>query len=196
MKKICIILMTKNKKTINIYKKRFLKSFKKNVKIYFKYYYDNSIINFIKNNNINGIILTGSEDRILDNKNNATLPKKILQLNIPILAICYGFQWIIKTICGNKSIRTFKSINNKIHTYKKILSFKLPFVLNNIKYHFNHHDYIIKIPIKWKKIITHKKQIWMAYDKYKKIIGIQFHPEKLNKSRKIFFDNWLKYIDK
>ena len=133
MKKICIILMTKNKKTINIYKKRFLKSFKKNVKIYFKYYYDNSIINFIKNNNINGIILTGSEDRILDNKNNATLPKKILQLNIPILAICYGFQWIIKTICGNKSIRTFKSINNKIHTYKKILSFKLPFVLNNIK---------------------------------------------------------------
>ena len=50
--------------------------------------------------------------------------------------------------------------------------------------------------MKWKKIISHKKQIWMAYDKYKKIIGIQFHPEKLNKSRKIFFDNWLKYIDK
>ena len=36
----------------------------------------------------------------------------------------------------------------------------------------------------------------MAYDKNKKIIGTQFHPEKFNNSGKIFFDNWLKYIQK
>lgn len=195
MKKICIILMTRNKKETKWYIKRFKKSFNKNVKIYFKKWYDTNLINFIKNNNIDGIILSGSVDRILDTfKIIATLPKKILNLGIPILGICYGYQWIIKNLYGRNSINSFKNI--KIHRYNKNLKITKPFTINDIKYSFNHHDYIRKIPIKWKKIIIHKNQIWMSYDKYKKIIGVQFHPEYYNKSGKIFFEKWLKYIEK
>ena len=36
----------------------------------------------------------------------------------------------------------------------------------------------------------------MAYDKFKKILGIQFHPENSLKTNKIFYKKWLNYIKK
>jgi len=63
-------------------------------------------------------------------------------------------------------------------------------------YKFIHYDYISKIPNNWDIVIKKGNQIWMSYDKKKKIIGIQFHPEAVKKTRKIFFRNWIKYISK
>ena len=194
--KICIILMLRKKESL-WYINNFKKSFDKNVKIYFKYWYDKNLISFIKKNNISGIILSGSSDRVLDKTHKiAKIPHKLLNLNIPILGICYGFQYLAKILSGDKCIATFKTVNDKIKKYDKILSIYKPFIIKNIKYKFKHYDYVRCIPKNWIKILSYKKQIWMAYDKKRKIIGTQFHPEKYKLSRKMFFSNWIEYISK
>jgi len=188
MKHILIILMKKNNK----YKKLFKAAFNEKVNLYFKMWYNKNLISFIKKSKINGIILTGSSYRILNkNEKNATLPKEILELNIPVLGLCYGYQWIIKTLCGRNCIDTFK--NNNVNYKKHSLKINEPFKMPKSYYYFNHHDYIKKVPKNWKILIRNKKQIWMSYNKEKKIMGLQFHPEA-TKIGKHFYKKWLKYI--
>jgi GMP synthase (glutamine-hydrolysing) len=173
------------------YKYNFSKSFNKNIKLHFLHWSNKNIIEYIKKNNIKGIILTGSIYRILEN-NIADLPKKILKLKIPILGICYGYQWLIKNTCGKKCLNSFpNNKNSKYQIKQKIIK---PFIVKNKIYQFNHHDYIKKIPKHWEILIKKENQILMAYDKRKKIIGIQFHPESIKKTRKHFFKQWIKYI--
>ena len=189
MKTILIIIMKKDKKK---YIKNFTRSFNNNANLIFKMWYDKRLLSFIKKNKIDGIVLSGSNYRILEDKKKiATIPKKILKLNIPIIGICYGYQWIIKMLCGNKCLDSF--INNRNNSNKTLLKITKPFKININYYNFNHHDYITVVPKNWKIIIQHKKQIWMAYDKEKKILGLQFHPEATGIG-KVFFKKWLKYI--
>jgi GMP synthase (glutamine-hydrolysing) len=177
----------------NVYKYRFNRSFDKNIKLHYIYWTKKNIINYIKKNDIKGIILSGSEYRILhDHKKQADLPKKILKLNIPILGMCYGYQWLIKNTCGKKCLSTFP--NNKKFRYITSNIITRPFKISKKMYKFSHHDFIIKVPKHWTIVIKSRNQIWMSYDKRKKIIGIQFHPEAVKKTRKIFFRKWIKYI--
>ena len=53
----------------------------------------------IKSLRSDAIMITGSKSRILY-KNAYKLPKKLLTLNIPILGICYGYQWLVKKTHG------------------------------------------------------------------------------------------------
>jgi len=189
-KKILIILMTDNSE--NKYKKDFKSSFRKlKAILFFKKWYDKDLLLFIININIDAIIITGSEYRILKNTKKASIPKKILKLNIPIIGICYGYQWIIKTLCGKKCLNTFKNDRNNKKNY--LIKINEPFNINKNYYKFNHHDYVTKIPKKWIILIKRNKQIWMSYNKEKKIIGIQFHPEA-TKIGKVFYKKWLNYI--
>lgn len=193
MIKILIIKMTLTPKTK--YKSMFDKSFEDNVKLYYIHWSKKNIISYIKNNKINGIILTGSTYRILHkNKKKANLPIKILNLNIPILGICYGYQWLIKNLCGKECLSTFSNNKNNRRFITKII--KQPFKVEKKVYLLNHHDYIVKIPKGWKIGIKLGKQILMAYNKNKKIIGLQIHPEAVPKTRKKFFKKWIKYITK
>lgn len=189
MKTILIIIMKNNKKN---YVENFTRSFDNRANLIFKMWYDKRLLSFIKKNKIDGIVLTGSNYRILkDDKKVATISKKILKLNIPIIGLCYGYQLIIKMLCGKKCLDSFK--NNKNSKKKTLLKITKPFKINKSYYKFNHHDYITVVPKNWKILIQHKKQIWMAYDKEKKIMGLQFHPEA-TEIGKIFFKKWLKYI--
>lgn len=199
MKNILIILNTNyiNSKTTKEIIKEFKNSFNNNANLFFKLWNDKDLYKFINNNNINGIILSGSKFRILKldkNKEEKTnkFMKKILKTNLPILGICYGFQLLIKYLSNKKCINTFKYNKNK--KYKKMLKIEKPFKINNKKYFFNHHDYIICLPKKWDIIIKYKKLIYMAYNKEKKIIGIQFHPESIKNTGKNFYKKWLNYI--
>lgn len=136
-----------------------------------------------------GIIITGSKSRIL-HKTAIRLPSGLFELNIPILGICYGYQWITKELQGK--IATFE--DQKLHTYRKVLEIKDPFYILSKLYEFTHHDYIDKPPPMWKSVIQNGKQHWMAYDHKHKIMGIQFHPEKHIASGVAFFTKWLHWI--
>lgn len=185
--------MSKKKKHDKIYIKQFKNSFKniKNVKLYFIKWNTKKLINYIIKNKIKGIILSGSSYRIF-NKNISNINLKIFKLKIPILGICYGYQYIIKNIGDINFLNSH--LNKKIHKYNKKLIINKPFKIYKNIYYFNHFDYIQKLPDNWISIIKNKDQIWMAYDKINKHIGIQFHPEKYKKSGRIFYKKWIKYI--
>lgn len=190
---ILIILMyRKNKKKYKNRYKRFFEN-KKDVKYYFCHWTKKNIIKYIKKLKINAIILSGSQYRILDNKKNIpNISKKIFDLNIPILGICYGYEYLIKHFGNRKCIGSF--IDNKYHTYYKALKINKPFNVKKQDYILIHHDYVIKLPKDWSSIIKIKGIYHMAYNIKKNYIGIQYHPERNYKTGAIFFNNWIKYL--
>tara|TARA_B100000963_G_scaffold243793_1_gene213469 strand:+ start:1030 stop:1704 length:675 start_codon:yes stop_codon:yes gene_type:complete len=139
-------------------------------------------MNYILDKNkhdIKGVILGGSElrvrqkqylNKILDN----ILP--IIELNVPILGICFGHQIISATyqskIC---------SFGEMVSGHKKIKLLWDPLFkgLGNEEYMYNaHYDYIESTPMFFKCIARDNNGIIYAIKhKYKKIYGLQFHPE-------------------
>ena len=98
-------MYNKNNKNYKI--KKTLKN--TNNKYYFRNWTSKNIINTIKKYNIKGIILSGSEYRILEkHKKIPKIPDKIFKLNIPILGECYGFQYLIKYFGNKEYISSFK----------------------------------------------------------------------------------------
>jgi len=151
----------------------------------------NGIIKILKKGDINGIILSGSDFRI-KKVNKGLIPEEVFTSNISILGICYGFQYLVYYYSSLANIKSFKIKN--YNKYDKILKINKPFNVDKTNYRFNHHDYIIKLPKKWKISIKYKNIIYMGF--YNKNIGIQFHPENYKKSSKIFYSSWLDFIRK
>lgn len=140
---------------------------------------------------LDGLIITGSAYRIAKVKDDF-LPRKLMDLGIPVLGICYGFQWMVWNKHGE--LRTFQ--DGELHEYQKVLQVSAPFLLPNKKYVFSHHDYIYRLPTGWKPVISFREQIWMAYDPVSGHIGVQFHPERHHASAKAFFSAWFVWIKK
>lgn len=149
-------------------------------------YDDNNIINKIRKCNPDAVLISGSDYRIND-KHSPTLPRQILGLGIPILGLCYGFQYLVKATGGKICTHT----DGKLHEYSKYLTI---FDKSNM-YKFTHHDYICEMSDEWKPLIydAKKEQIWMAKNESKKIMGIQFHPELYKPSAQNFFPKWLEW---
>lgn len=142
-------------------------------------------------NSLDGLIITGSVYRIARVKEDF-LPRKLMDLGIPILGICYGFQWMTWNKQGE--IHTFS--DGTLHEYNKLLEVTAPFSLPTKKYTFSHHDYIYRLPPSWKSVIQYGEQIWMAYEPTTGHIGIQFHPERHKASAEAFFKAWFVWIKK
>lgn len=198
MKHICVLHMDtinniKKYNSFNNSKERFFKSFiGKDAKLIHKNWFDEDIEIFVKNPNINAIIIDGSYSNITD-KNPPRISKKIYNINKPILALCYGFQYIVNEKLKKKCKNCIGVHNIKNTCYNK-LCIKHPFNVKNCNYYFNHYYYIKKIPKNWRNIISKDDQIWMASNDKKKHLFLQFHPESVEETGKIFYDKWLKYI--
>jgi len=166
--------------------------FKNKAKLIIKNWEDKEgIIEIIKSKNINGIILSGSDFRIKE-MNKGVIPEEVFKSNIPILGLCYGFQYLVYYYSSLKNIKTFST--NQYKTYDKSFKIDKPFKIRKTKYRFHHHDYISKLPKNWKIGVEYKKIIFMGF--YNKHIGIQFHPEIHKQSAKLFYSMWLKFIRK
>jgi GMP synthase (glutamine-hydrolysing) len=134
-----------------------------------------------------GIIISGSNRRIHTDRSRHQLPKELLDLGIPVLGICYGFQWMTHVLGG--IVATFP--DKKERKYNKFITITEPFKVSRHKYKFNHHDYIATIPPTFTKILSHGDEIWMAYDTEKKHLGVQFHPEKYLAAGKEFIKQFV-----
>lgn len=189
---ILIIDMFSNIRLFKKSKSFFIKAMKDSTLYFAKWKNEKKITHCIKKNKIDGIILSGSDYRIKNIKKRATLPSIIFECKIPILGICYGYQYLMNIFGKLKYIKTFPNDCNRIYT--KMLKIDKPFTNSKSKYFFIHHDYIVKIPKQWNIVIKYKSIIYMAYNKRNKYIGVQFHPERLKKTRNVFFTSWLKYI--
>jgi GMP synthase (glutamine-hydrolysing) len=130
-----------------------------------------------KQPNIKGIILSGGPNSVND-AGSPTLDRKILDLNIPVLGICYGMQLICKLLGGN-------IISGKIHEYGNTecqFETRDPLFTNigdkSVVY-MSHGDTVDEIPLGF-KVIASSKSTEYAGVVYKNIRAIQFHPEVRN----------------
>ena len=144
------------------------------------------IENTLKNKKIQGIILSGS-DYFVKKKDRAIIAPCIINSNIPILAICYAFQYFIYQ-CKKSYIKSF---TNGYRKYSLSFSVPKPFHIPKSKYYLIHTDYIVKTPKTFKVIKKIKKKIMIAYNRKKNILGVQFHPEKNIDTSRAFFNMWI-----
>jgi GMP synthase (glutamine-hydrolysing) len=143
---------------------------------------------------VKGIILSGGPSTVTKN-NFPTIPKKIYNLDIPILGICYGLQLIVKHFKGKVKSNTRKREFGRALLFKskKSLLTKKFFHKRKCNVWMSHQDSVYKLPKGFKKVaFTNESKLTVIENKKKKIYGIQFHPEITHtENGKIIFKNFI-----
>lgn len=139
--------------------------------------------------NSKGVIIHGGNDlptlkknftNILRKKTNIPIIKYAIKKNIPILAVCYGFQLLASIFrCKLKKTNAHIRKNHKIGTLNITREKKI--IVNS------YHNYkILNVPNFFDKYYALKDRgIELAISKNKKILCTMFHPERKNVSQKI-----------
>ena len=144
--------------------------------------------------NTKGIILSGGPSTVTKNSF-PKIPKKIFDLNIPILGICYGLQLIAKHFKGKIKTNIKKREFGRALLYKskKSLLTQNFFIKNNCNVWMSHQDTVYKLPKEFLKIASTKDSSMTIIENLKKkIYGIQFHPEVTHTDNgKIIFKNFI-----
>ena len=138
----------------------------------------NQVSNLTNNKLIKGIILSGGP-LTLTNKNSISLNDHILNLNLPILGICYGHQILAKKFGGRVKISKTREFGQAFIKSK----LKSPITKNFFKDKNNsvwmsHQDIVYKIPSNFKRIASSdNSKFAIISNEKKKYYGLQFHPE-------------------
>ncbi len=151
----------------------------------------NTPLEKIKGFNPKGIILSGGPSSVYDN--NAPIPdKKIFELGIPILGICYGMQLMAYLFGGKVSKadqreygKTTLIINNKIDLFKRIPKKTTVWM--------SHGDMIERPPEDFVTLAhTSNSPVAAIANNKKGFYALQFHPEVVHTEKGIeIFKNFL-----
>ena len=136
------------------------------------------ILQEIKNNNPKGIILSGGPG-FVNEKGSPTVSKKVFNLNIPILGICYGQQLTAHLLGGQVIPGKVKEYGP---TFIKITAGKPALLFSNIPSKFrvwmSHGDKVEKLPKGFRYIATSENiKAGAIADEKRRIYCVQFHPE-------------------
>ncbi len=129
----------------------------------------------ILDNNVKGLILSGGPSSVYE-ENSPKTNFDILNLEIPVLGICYGLQLICYN--GNGKVdssakREYGKANLIIDNYDDIFA-----GINNKQVWMSHGDSLKSMPDGFEKIAHSENSPFCAIrNKSKNIYGIQFHPE-------------------
>ena len=130
----------------------------------------------IKSYNPIGIVFTGGPHSIYE-ENSPKADKRIFDLGIPVMGICYGIQYIAASLGGEVKKAEVREYGKQTVAYDNdcVLFGKMP--KEGVVW-MSHVDYISRIPEGFR--ITAKTETCpvaaFANDK-KRIYGVQFHPE-------------------
>ena len=146
-----------------------------------------------KEYNIIGCFSTGSDYSIKQpdsNKEYLTSEEALRILKCPILAMCYGFQSMVKfygqNINGgelNSGLFTLTDFDAEHFLFKNI-------DLTEQKVNFCFHDYPVNVPVDFENIAMLGETISGISNKNLKRYGILFHPEELEKTW-VILDNFV-----
>lgn len=126
-----------------------------------------------------GIIFTGGPDSVYG-KNAPVCDKKILDLGIPVLGICYGMQ-LISHLSGGKVKTTRKSEYGVTKAELKPSSRLFEGIAGSQKVLMSHTDMVEEVPEGFSVIAqTRSCSVAAISNEEKKIYGVQFHPEVEN----------------
>jgi len=121
-----------------------------------------------------GVILSGGPDSVYDSKHHV---KDILELNIPVLGICYGMHILVKSLGGRVSksdIREYGKAGVDIDATSVLFKgVKKP----HINVWMSHGDSVTDVPAGMKVIAHNDSTPVVAFELVTRIFGLQFHPE-------------------
>ena len=128
---------------------------------------------------VKGIILSGGPLNVYQ-INKYSFDKKIIDLNIPILGICFGHQILSKLNGGRVKQSKYREFG-LARIYKKNKSLLTKNFFNKQKFKkvwMSHADQVSKLPKNFKVIASsNNSKFAIVENKLKKFYGIQFHPE-------------------
>ena len=131
------------------------------------------------NNSIKGIVLSGGPLNVYQ-INKYSFDKKILQLDIPFLGICFGHQ-ILSKLNGGRVKQSKNREFGLANVYKKNNSILTTNFFGNKKSKqvwMSHADQVSKLPKNFKVIASStNSKFAIIENKIKKYYGVQFHPE-------------------
>jgi GMP synthase (glutamine-hydrolysing) len=154
--------------------------------------------NIIKDN-IYGIILSGGPLNVYES-NKFKFDKKVLQLNIPVLGICFGHQVLSKELGGKVKKSKFREFGlaeiKKVSNSRLIKNFFNKKGISNVW--MSHADQVSKMPKNFKVIASSKNsKLTIIENENKNFYGVQFHPEVTHTNKgKILLKNFLFLICK
>jgi len=129
----------------------------------------------LKSLNPEGLILSGGPSSIYEKKS-PKVDKRIFNLGIPILGICYGMQFMVDALGGEvkrAQRREYGFAEFTIKNEKQILK-----GIDITTCWMSHGDSIVKLPSGFMTIAsTDNTEIAAIAHRNKKIYGLQFHPE-------------------
>ncbi|MBW1679560.1 MAG: glutamine-hydrolyzing GMP synthase, partial [Deltaproteobacteria bacterium] len=152
------------------------------LKVYCEIHPFNRSVAFIKKFNPKGIILSGGPASVYD-KGAPTLNLEVLNLDVPILGICYGMQVLIHCLRG-KVKRAFKREYGRasINIRKKGLLFQG--MEKKLDVWMSHGDRIERLPEDFNTIADSNNSPHAAIQHSSKpFFGVQFHPEVIHTPR-------------
>jgi GMP synthase (glutamine-hydrolysing) len=135
----------------------------------------------VKVNEINGIILSGGPQSVYD-KLSPSVNKKIFDLNIPVLGICYGEQFLAQKLGGKVVEGKQQEMGTaQLKIIKHSPLFQLSgedYIPDNSTVWMSHTDIVTELPENFEIIgkTNHSPYAAIANED-KNIYGIQFHPE-------------------
>jgi len=136
-------------------------------------------LNDVLNNNVGGLILSGGPLNAYKSSK-IKLDKKILNLGIPILGICFGHQILSKELGGKVKKSEYREFGLAIikKKNKSLLTNNFFNRSNKCNVWMSHSDEVSKIPKGFSIIAsTNNSKFAMIENFKKKFFGIQFHPE-------------------
>ena len=146
------------------------------------------------NNNIKGIILSGGPLNVYQ-LNKKTFDKRIINLGIPILGICFGHQ-ILSKFNGGKVKQSKHREFGLTKIFKKNNSLLLKNFFNKKKSNqvwMSHADQVSKLPKNFNVIASSQNSKFAVVEnRFKKFYGVQFHPEVTHtENGKKFISNFI-----
>lgn len=159
---------------------------------------DRDVERICQNENIVGVILSGSDFRItkpLEKEEGAGSRKALELLTCPILGICYGFQTMAKYHGAEVKDGGKFHLDNLVLTESDASHplFK-GVALDNTEFSFAHHDIVQNCPEGFKVIAKIDDTIAGIADDNKKRYGLLFHPEDMQRTYQIL-DNFVAMFD-
>ena len=123
-----------------------------------------------------GIILSGGPSSVYD-KDAPKCDPGVLALNIPVLGICYGMQWIAKNLGGRvepAEHREYGPAHWQMENCPSQLFQNFP---SSLKIWSSHGDNVHELPLGFRPTGKTSNAIASAEDPQRKIYAVQFHPE-------------------
>jgi GMP synthase (glutamine-hydrolysing) len=131
----------------------------------------------LKKENVKGIIFSGGPDSVLTPKSPKP-DKKIFELGLPILGICYGVQLFAHLLGGKVGRGTHREYGKGKLSITHPKSMLLRGIRNDNQVWNSHGDKVLKLPKGFKAIAATENSDYAAIeDAEHHFYGLQFHPE-------------------